>query len=74
LLDRSKEYQALKRKQILTVFGFCCVFGILNEIIQMAIPGRFAGITDVALNITGSCMGILIYLLINTKMGKDITL
>ena len=73
LLKSSKEYQALKRRRILSVFGFCCIFGILNEIIQMAIPGRFAGITDVALNIIGTCMGILIYLLLNTKMGKDLT-
>jgi VanZ family protein len=72
LLDSLKEYQALKRKHILSVFGFCCVFGILNEIIQMAIPGRYAGFTDVALNIIGSCMGILIYLLVNTKMRKDL--
>jgi len=69
LLDISKEYQALKRRKILGVFGFCCFFGALNEIIQMAIPGRFGALTDVALNITGTCLGILIYLLVNTKNG-----
>lgn len=73
LLDISKEYQALKRRKILSVFGFCGFFGILNEIIQMAIPGRFGGLTDIALNIIGTCLGILIYLFVNTKMGKDLT-
>ena len=74
LIDISKEYQELKRRQILYVFIFGCFFGILNEIIQMAVPGRYAGITDVTLNTIGTCLGIFIYLLINTKAKKDLTL
>jgi VanZ family protein len=36
-------------------------FGILNEFIQMAIPGRYAGTTDLGLNTIGALTGVLIY-------------
>jgi hypothetical protein len=74
LLDILKEYQVLKRKEIISIFGFCCFFGIFNEIIQVAVPGRFAGMMDVALNIMGVFTGILLYLYVNTKARKDLTL
>ncbi|MBW1793374.1 MAG: VanZ family protein [Deltaproteobacteria bacterium] len=36
-------------------------FGILNEFIQMVIPGRYAGVMDMGLNTVGSILGIILY-------------
>jgi len=36
-------------------------FGILNEVIQFAIPGRFAGVTDLGLNLVGAIIGVIIF-------------
>ena len=45
---------------ILVFLGSGC-FGIINEIIQIVVPGRYAGLTDIGLNIIGTIAGILIY-------------
>ena len=36
-------------------------FGIINEIIQIVVPGRYAGLTDIGLNLLGTIVGIVIY-------------
>ena len=45
---------------ILVFLGSGC-FGIINEIIQIFVPGRYAGLTDIGLNLFGVLIGILIY-------------
>ena len=35
--------------------------GILSEIIQIAVPGRYGGLADIGLNFIGTIAGILIY-------------
>ena len=45
-------------------FVFCGIFGLLNEIIQLFIPGRFGGLMDIGLNSIGALIGILIYFLV----------
>ena len=40
----------------------------------MTFPGRFDATVDVALDIIGACIGILIYFYVNTKTIKDLTL
>ena len=36
-------------------------FGIINEIIQIVVPGRYGGLTDIGLNLIGAMVGILLY-------------
>ena len=43
------------------VFCICVGFGILNEIIQIFVPGRYGGLLDVGLNSIGSILGIAVY-------------
>ena len=36
-------------------------FGIINEVIQIVVPGRYGGLADIGLNLIGTIVGILIY-------------
>ena len=47
-------------RNILVFLGSSC-FGIINEIIQIFVPGRYAGLIDIGLNLIGAIIGILIY-------------
>ena len=38
-------------------------FGVLNESVQLFVPGRYAGLLDMGLNVLGVLLGILIYVL-----------
>ena len=42
---------------IVSVVGF----GVLNESVQMVVPGRYAGVMDMGLNTIGALAGILLY-------------
>ena len=44
------------------IFVCCGSFGLLNEIIQIFVPGRYFGIADIVLNFIGTIVGILIYI------------
>ena len=44
--------------QYTIVIIFCLFFGILNEVIQIPIPGRYAGLGDILLNVAGAFLGI----------------
>ena len=35
--------------------------GVFNEIIQTAVPGRYAGLTDILLNFVGAAAGIVFF-------------
>jgi hypothetical protein len=50
-------------KKVVLVLGFSIVFGILNELVQMAVPGRYAGLLDIMLNCVGSALGIGLFML-----------
>lgn len=47
------------RKKIIAVFLYGTLFGVINEIFQMFVPGRFATIGDILLNEIGICIGII---------------
>ena len=48
------------KANILVFLGSGC-FGIINEIIQIVVPGRYGGLTDIGLNLSGAIVGLLIY-------------
>jgi VanZ family protein len=48
------------RRNVLVLMGAGLV-GILSEIIQIAVPGRYGGLADMGLNVIGTLAGILIY-------------
>ena len=39
-------------------------FGVINEVIQVVVPGRYGGVTDIGLNLVGTLVGVLIYHLV----------
>ena len=56
-----KNYR-LKRWQRNFLALLCsAIFGILNEAIQFAIPGRYAGLIDLGLNLVGAILGVIIF-------------
>ena len=58
----SKNYYMGNRKASIVTFTLCFTFGLLNELIQTFIPGRFGGLMDIVLNSVGSLIGIIVYL------------
>jgi glycopeptide antibiotics resistance protein len=57
-------YSPMSRaRKIVLVLGFSFSFGIMNELVQAAIPGRYPGILDIVLNFLGSLMGIGFYMI-----------
>ena len=56
-----QNYQIEGWKVNVLVFLGAGFFGIINEIIQIIIPGRYGGLTDIGLNLIGAIIGILIY-------------
>ena len=59
-------------KTVLLVTFFSVGFGILIELIQMTIPGRYPSIIDMGLNTTGTFVGILICFLSERSRSKFI--
>lgn len=62
-----KNYRPVNWKNISLILICSGGFGVLNEIIQVFIPGRYAGLTDIILNLTGSILGVLVYLLAENR-------
>ncbi len=59
------------------VFFYACGYGIINEFLQILIPGRFFSLSDMLLNSAGVSAGILIhryYIAGNRKNKKVITI
>ena len=48
-------------KKFWLVFLFSAGFGIMNEFIQLAIPGRYPSLIDMVFNTIGSAAGIWLY-------------
>ena len=55
------KYQIHGLKRSIVVLLGAGLIGILSEIIQVAVPGRYGGLTDIGLNFVGTIVGILIY-------------
>ncbi len=62
-----KQYDRGGTKRIVLVFFLSSAFGILNELIQLAIPGRYATISDITLNTIGMVCGIMVYFLVERR-------
>ena len=46
------------------------LFGLINEIIQISVPGRYGGLTDIMLNLAGAILGIIVFGLVEkSKSG-----
>jgi glycopeptide antibiotics resistance protein len=59
-----------KWKRYCLVLLVAGVFGIINEVIQTAVPGRYAGVTDILLNLVGSVGGMIFFGLVEkSKSG-----
>ena len=51
-------------KRNLLVFLIVCFFGLISEIIQIPVPGRYGRLTDILLNFAGAIAGIIVFGLI----------
>ena len=49
--------------KFLIVACSAAAFGTINELVQLWVPGRYAGFLDMGLNVVGVLLGILIYVL-----------
>ena len=49
--------------KFLIVASSAVAFGMFNELIQLWVPGRHAGLLDMGLNIFGVFLGVFVYLL-----------
>jgi hypothetical protein len=56
-----KRFEKCERNQILFAFVLANYVGILNEGLQMLIPGRNASLGDVGLNLAGTLLGLVFY-------------
>ena len=56
-----KTCQTDRGKRLIFVLLLATAFGIVNELIQMGVPGRYAGTLDLCLNTVGVLTGVLIY-------------
>ena len=46
------------------------LFGLIIEIIQISVPGRYGGLTDIMLNLAGAILGIVVFGLVEkSKSG-----
>ena len=59
-----QNYQIEGWKGNILVFLATGFFGVINEVIQVVVPGRYGGVTDIVLNLIGTLLGILIYHLV----------
>lgn len=63
LLQLLKNHHIEGRRRMVLVIFSCVCFGFMNELIQLAIPGRYAGLLDMVFNIIGVFAGIILYVL-----------
>lgn len=61
LLIFLQRFEKLKRNQIFYAFVLSNYVGILNEGLQMLIPGRNASLGDVWLNLLGTILGLVFF-------------
>jgi hypothetical protein len=68
LILQAYQIENWKRNAIvMLISGF---FGLINEIIQIPVPGRYGGLTDILLNLAGAILGIVVfYLVLKSKSG-----
>jgi VanZ family protein len=50
--------------KIIYIIIITCGYGVINEMVQMFIPGRYASLIDLCLNSIGSVFGIFLYVFI----------
>jgi len=55
---------------IVVAMTLTIAFGMVDELHQMFVPGRYAGLLDVILNAAGAGFGILAYMIFNGKRIK----
>ena len=60
--DRAFKIENWKRNAIVLLSSG--LFGLINEIIQIPVPGRYGGLTDILLNFAGAVLGIIVFGLI----------
>jgi VanZ family protein len=65
LLDGTKPLSLQRGTRFLLAIALAIVFGIVLEIIQIPIPGRYPSLNDILFNLLGVGIGIL------THMGKE---
>lgn len=68
LMLKWKNPQLKQFKLWVTIFSITVLYGFLIELIQgNLIPGRFYDLYDIIANTFGSCLGLILYLVSNTK-------
>jgi VanZ family protein len=66
-LHAFKKYGLSNRKIIPISLFITLAYGCLDELHQMFVPGRYASLTDILLNLTGIMIGTLIFIVWKNK-------
>ena len=54
-------YEMAGRRKLVLVFLLSSLIGILTELIQTTVPGRYPSLLDTTFNVLGSGLGIVLY-------------
>ena len=52
------------RKAVVISLPICLVYACLDELHQMFVPGRYASLADILLNVTGVILGVLLFIIL----------
>ena len=56
---KTYQFEVWKRHWLVLLLSSC--FGVINEVVQIAVPGRHWDLMDIGLNFIGATLGIVIY-------------
>ena len=65
LLQVLQSYRLKPISRLVLVMAACIGFGLFNEAIQIFIPGRYAGLLDMGLNVLGGVLGVIVYFVVD---------
>jgi VanZ family protein len=54
-------FRVTKRNRLLLAFLLTALWGVLDEIHQTLVPGRYGSLSDMALNLSGTAMAVVVY-------------
>lgn len=70
LVYYTKSSSSFQLRNILYIALICVIYGILIEVLQGVTKTRGSELADVYANITGTALGVLVFLILKTKFKR----
>ena len=61
------------RRAVLSCLAITLAYGVLDELHQLSVPGRYASLMDIGLNSIGVALGTLLFLWMCEKSSKSVS-